>query len=418
MSIDNNIVSSESFEEKLRRFKEIEDPINFFEVVDLLFKEKGLYSVNRYKRKLLNNNIYLFLQSEDCKNNYPSLYNYYEACGDFKVFRVSFYHKTFDIFCPFCGKTRVKGNIIRKTCGSRECNSKQHKKTFLEIYGVENPSQAESIKKKKAETSLKNYGVEHPLQSKLLLDRMHENNLKKWGTKYPAQLEEVKQKTKESYIAKYGTDNPHKDPLIKAKIRKTCEERYGGPGPQCSESVREKSKQTLMKNYGVDNPSKSEEIQKRKIETNREKFGADWNLQSEELRKDWASSYRYDSRNFDSSWELAFYVYLKDNNIDFKFHEEKYLYEDTSGKPHYYFPDFKIGDKIIEIKGSHLIDDQDNLISPYEDSPENIEDILRCKKDLMKSLGVIILKKPDIEYYIKYIKKTRGNNFFKECTNK
>ena len=51
-----------------------------------------------------------------------------------------------------------------------------------------------------------------------------------------------------------------------------------------------------------------------------------------------------------SSWELAFVIYCVDHNLDIQRSNEvrKYLYE---GKEKRYFPDFNVGDKIVEVKG-------------------------------------------------------------------
>lgn len=52
----------------------------------------------------------------------------------------------------------------------------------------------------------------------------------------------------------------------------------------------------------------------------------------------------------DSSWELAWVIYHLDHNIFFKRNTKRFYYT-FNDKQHYYTPDFKIGDKFIEIKG-------------------------------------------------------------------
>lgn len=60
----------------------------------------------------------------------------------------------------------------------------------------------------------------------------------------------------------------------------------------------------------------------------------------------------YDSIFFMSTWELAFYIYIRDNFPDLQIKRCKkrfpYMWEH---KKHYYTPDFIINDKFIEIKG-------------------------------------------------------------------
>ena len=73
-------------------------------------------------------------------------------------------------------------------------NREKAKLTCLEKYGVENPSQIESVKKKKADTFLAHYG-----KTTYLL------------------TEESKKQYKEISLQKYGVDNPAKSDKIKEK---------------------------------------------------------------------------------------------------------------------------------------------------------------------------------------------------------
>lgn len=48
--------------------------------------------------------------------------------------------------------------------------------------------------------------------------------------------------------------------------------------------------------------------------------------------------------NFDTAPELAYFIWLKDNNINFEYHPEKffeYSFNDTIRR---YFPDFRVND--------------------------------------------------------------------------
>lgn len=59
----------------------------------------------------------------------------------------------------------IKNTKISKYGDENFNNRVQSLNTCMKKYGVENPSQLETIKKKKCETSIKNYGVEHPMQN-------------------------------------------------------------------------------------------------------------------------------------------------------------------------------------------------------------------------------------------------------------
>ena len=56
---------------------------------------------------------------------------------------------------------------------------------------------------------------------------------------------------------------------------------------------------------------------------------------------------------FDSSWEFKVYDFLTEYNIKFEYHANSIPYE-YDGGIHYYHPDFRIGDKIVEVKGDNF----------------------------------------------------------------
>ncbi len=53
---------------------------------------------------------------------------------------------------------------------------------------------------------------------------------------------------------------------------------------------------------------------------------------------------------YQSSWELAWILYHRDNSISFERCVENFPYE-FRGKTRKYYPDFKIGEKYVEVKG-------------------------------------------------------------------
>lgn len=58
--------------------------------------------------------------------------------------------------------------------------------------------------------------------------------------------------------------------------------------------------------------------------------------------------------NFDSIYEIAYYIWLVDNNIRFKYEPDMSILYIFDGKQHWYMPDFIVEGKIIEIKGDHF----------------------------------------------------------------
>lgn len=102
----------------------------------------------------------------------------------------------------------------------------------------------------------------------------------------------------------------------------------------------------------------------------------------------------YKGIHCDSSWELAFVIYLIDHNI--KFHRntsESFQYE-YKGKRHSFFPDFIIEDVYYEIKNYHS-DITDAKITYFP-----------------KDKKLIVLYYEDIVDYIKYATDTYGKAYY------
>ena len=99
---------------------------------------------------------------------------------------------------------------------------------------------------------------------------------------------------------------------------------------------------------------------------------------------------KYDNIYFDSSWELAFYVYHKDHDMYIERCKEirTYIFENKQFK---YYPDFITDNGIIEIKGY--------ITKRTEAKREQNKDI-------------IVLYHNDIEPYLKYMIEKYGNNFW------
>jgi len=97
----------------------------------------------------------------------------------------------------------------------------------------------------------------------------------------------------------------------------------------------------------------------------------------------------YDNIFFDSSWELAYYLYCKNNNSNIIRNTDKFRYE-YNGVSHNYTPDFIVDGVYVEIKG-------------YEN------DQMRAKYLSVPSL--IVLHKKEMMPIIELVKKVFGENF-------
>ena len=139
--------------------------------------------------------------------------------------------------------------------------------------------------------------------------------------------------------------------------------------------------------------------------------------------------YRYNDEEFDSSWELAFYIYNKDHGIPIKRNNrEKYFTFNVDGDKEYkYYPDFIInGNEYIEIKGDQFYNGE-TLIYPYRylhgaplsnEKIEKISKIFNSKWKCMCDNKVKVIMKDDIKPYLHYVDETYGKQFIQSLSVK
>lgn len=93
-----------------------------------------------------------------------------------------------------------------------------------------------------------------------------------------------------------------------------------------------------------------------------------------------------DNMFFMSTWELAYYLFMRDKGHNIVRCPQKFDYVDSDNKPHTYTPDFLVDDKaIVEIKG-------------YETDHD------RFKYTLVPDL--VVIGEKDIDPYLQYVYKT------------
>ncbi|GIU69097.1 MAG: hypothetical protein KatS3mg002_0333 [Candidatus Woesearchaeota archaeon] len=136
-------------------------------------------------------------------------------------------------------KEEISKNISQALCTSEKFKEsvERKKETFLEKYGVDNPSKSDIVKEKIRQTFLERYGVEAPMQ-----------------------IDEIKEKAKKTNLEKYGVENPLQSEVIRKKIEKTNLKKYGVKSTLLIPEVKEKIKKTMLRKYGVDRFSKTKEF--------------------------------------------------------------------------------------------------------------------------------------------------------------
>ncbi len=243
-----------------------------------------------------------------------------------------------------------------------------------------------------------------PEQKEISKLKRQETCLKLYGDKNYNNKEQAQQTMLERYGGSYTLNNP----VLKEKVQRTNLERYGGISPMCSEEVQKKSKTNYIQNNG--GIGFASELVKSKFKKNyKEKFGVEWSSQNPLVRRKQATKYKYDNINFDSKPEIAYYIWLKDNNIDFEFQPNvkfEYLYEN---KLYYYIPDFKVENEYIEIKGLQFFKNYDineTMINPFDRTQDaKYEAKHQC---MIKNCVKIIT---DTKIYENYVKNKYGRTY-------
>lgn len=111
---------------------------------------------------------------------------------------------------------------------------------------------------------------------------------------------------------------------------------------------------------------------------------------------------------FGSSWEFLVYDFLIEHNIQFEYQPDISIPYEYKGTHHTYHPDFKVGDRIIEIKGDNFFrinesSGEEEMFCPYrnEDWSDEKYDwmcgLYEAKHQCMITNYVIILREQNIK---------------------
>ena len=220
-------------------------------------------------------------------------------------------------------------------------------------------------------------------------------------------MEKSKKQIKITKKEKYGNENY----VNVEKSRQTRYQNFNG----CWESTdtKKKRKASFKRHYGVDNNMKCEVGLLEYRNGIERKYGPGIiNVsQSPEIRRKQKSKYKYDNYCFDSAPELAFYIWLKDHDIQFEYKPKLFFIYEVDGIKHRYFPDFKIDDMIFELKGDQFFNENGIMQNPYDHS----QDKAFAEKQLcMMQHNVILLKSSEYCMFEIYISQTYGDNYLKK----
>jgi hypothetical protein len=274
----------------------------------------------------------------------------------------------------------IQNEISAKIQASRKLHQEDINAKISLAHRNKTPEQREISKLKRQETCLKLYG-----------DKNYNN----------------KKQAQQTMLEKYGGTTTLTSNL-KQKVQQTNIKRYGGVSPMCSTVIVNKLKETYIQNNGGMGFASESVLEKYKINY-KEKFGVENSSQNPLVRRKQATKYKYENINFDSKPEIAYYIWLKDNNIDFVYQPNvkfEYLYEN---KLYYYIPDFKVENEYIEIKGLQFFknyDIKETMINPFDRTQDAKYE---AKHQCMIKNNVKIITNTKI--YEDYIKNKYGKTY-------
>lgn len=230
----------------------------------------------------------------------------------------------------------------------------------------------------------------------------------RYGVTNGSATTQAKTKRREKALERFGVDNVAKSPEVINKFMTTREQKYGCRGLLSNPEVRKKASDNFYKRTGKKWWTGGEKWRAKCEKTSLDEFGVSHFMKDPALRKKTRLRYVYNGIGFDSSWELAVYIWLVDNKVDFEFQpsEPQLTYVDFDGKTKRYCPDFKIGDQLVEIKGDNLFNkDHEPIMLTYN---------WKAKYDCMIANNVEIWTSKIVKPYLEYIDKKYGRGYLKQ----
>ena len=312
--------------------------------------------------------------------------------------------------CQTCGrwvlrKYRRVSNKNKEEYFSLNCQKCKTELKHLQIWGTKHPFKDPVFREKflyKGMERKYGKGIKHAHQVPELHQKAYNTTCKHFNSDHPFSSPEMISKYKKGNIEKYGVEWSLQSPEVRKKANDKMLELYGTENLFYSKEFQESVKQHWKNKYGVENPSQVPEIQKKVREIINERY----NGHTPSVR------YVYFGTTFDSSWELAVWIYCIDNGIPIiRDPKIKIEYKDVYGKIHETTPDFMINGKCVEIKGSHYVDG-DKWIYPYgrnnsgitlsKQEKDYFNDLYNSKKIALIDNNVTLMYDKDVEPYVNY----------------
>ena len=247
------------------------------------------------------------------------------------------------------------------------------------------------------------------------------NTLHKHAKDDPSFFYNIEQKRKATKARRYNDPNWNN----RKSAHKTCMERLGSKCPIGNKDVlakslrtreqkygkgnltnHKKTRETCLAKYGYDNVWKVPEVHKKCIDTTIKLHGS----------SNPGNRYEFDGQKFDSKPELAYYIWLKDNNIQFTYKPSLSFSYEHDGSNYRYFPDFIVEGQVVEIKGDHFFKEDGTMCNPWDHS---LDALSEAKHQCMIKNNVVVVCSDEYQKYLDYVSLTYGKDYissFKKTT--
>lgn len=141
------------------------------------------------------------------------------------------------------------------------------------------------------------------------------------------------------------------------------------------------------------------------------KYGREHPMQCPEVRRRAQRRYSYRGVGFDSSYELAFYVWLSDSGFDFEYQPDvSFEYSAGDGKARFYQPDFRVECFLYELKGSQFVGEGGRWVNPYCHGQDCVYE---AKRRCCLTHGVKIITQ--CQEFLDYVSAKYGRDFVRGC---
>lgn len=320
-------------------------------------------------------------------------------------------------------------------CKRKECNKSLEGKFYNIVNGyhifcsLSCVSNDEDVRKQALETSIARFGKDNINNRKQACQTMLDN----YGVSCYFYANDFSEKSLSTIHLKYGNDidNVFQAKEIKQQIEQTKDLKYNDPhytniekqketvinfSDEKKEDIKQKHIIFNQKNFGVDYTFQRDDVKIQIRQTNQKNYNADYPMQNPEFRRKTQKKYTFDNLTFSSKPEIAFYIWLRDNNIDFEYEPNIQFSYIVDGKTRYYHPDFllKTSNQLVEIKGDQFFKEDGTMKNPFD---QNQDIVYEAKHQCMLQHNVKILRSNEYSQYLEYVQKKYSKQFLDQLKN-